>query len=1292
MKKLNFKKFMATVLAVTMLVPSTLAYAEGVTQDSSDAVDLSDLEAISTETVGEAVTEDAALEEVTEEAVVAADEETEAADETSEAVVSDEETAAEEEDSDEALGATAATNTIWIVGDSTVSAFTDTYFYPRYGWGTQIDQYLSDDYYEVKNIAASGRSSKSYLVDNASDYANLTANIKAGDFLFIGFGHNDEKAEEARYANPNQDYTVSGSFANSLYENYVKVAKDAGATAVLCTPIVRINLSGTLTNSDKHITSTSGDYEGGDYRQAIIDLGSDTNTPVIDLTTATEEQFKELGVATDSDPTVKLNSAVYLHAWTSDKPSSVDKTHTNIWGAKWNAWYIMDQIKNSSDSAFATLSQHITTSTAPGVDSLYSNPDYVHTEYSAPTEYSVNWADYACNAGIFHGTVMGDVGGASKIGNFSLRSNKTNGNAYISAPLNGKIGSTDGFAMYFMQVPSDAIFTLTAKATVTNIVSGNSSPAQTGFGLMARDDMYIDVSDASILSDYVAAGTLTKTDAFYNCFKRKDSTLEAGGTLAATASSIAVGDTFDLLLAHSSDGFTCKFGDNPAVSAGFDFNLNSVDADNMYIGMFVARGIAVEFSDIELTGICQVNIKDENGNLLSQSVVETGEKVSEPSYTPTVAAGQLWDGWKAVDASGNSLGKFDFTKGLESSVTLVPNIGTIAHISYITNSTDSANVYTNAIVGDAIENITVKKNGYTFLGWDTVRTPSYSLVSAFDFTKGVTGDTVLYAKWGKADSNYDVTPTETANPATTPDGIYYDDYIYTGVKVTPEVEIYYAGNKLVEGKDYTVTYKNNLNAATCDKDVAAETGTPLVDVKKAPTMVIKYKGSYKGQKTVNFNICSMDLNDMYKYIGCDEGMNIFEPVAKSVYTKTGYKSQNLMPTIYAYSTSGFKALKANTDFTVNYTNGIPTSPRYDYPLTVTGSGNYCGTVEMNAVITNDVIKPEYVNFDDVAITAGLETLDDGSMMVEVEATYDGTELEESDFAVSTVYDSKNVYTFIKGEGKYVGGRYVVLKRGKVSYNLADEDQDVEITLDRSSYVDQDGVVHIDYVPGNNTPGVTVSYNGTTLKSGTDYTVKYTNMKTVTTSKPSYVEIKGKGSYSGTVKLEVSVDPVDFDDRAVIVVDNSKGDDASSIKVTVYDAVSGTKLKAGSDYNKEIGYEKEGDDYAFVTVTADGAKAGTYTGSATKAFGCGMTSISKAKVKINDVSYNGGEIILGKDSMTVTLADGTTLGKDDYYVNTFLSNTAKGKGIVILQGMDELGKYSGGLVATFKIKERDFGKN
>ena len=53
-------------------------------------------------------------------------------------------------------------STLWVVGDSTLSPFNDKFYYPRYGYGTMLNQYL-DNTIEVKNLALSGRSSKSFL-------------------------------------------------------------------------------------------------------------------------------------------------------------------------------------------------------------------------------------------------------------------------------------------------------------------------------------------------------------------------------------------------------------------------------------------------------------------------------------------------------------------------------------------------------------------------------------------------------------------------------------------------------------------------------------------------------------------------------------------------------------------------------------------------------------------------------------------------------------------------------------------------------------------------------------------------------------------------------------------------------------------------------------------------------------------------------------------------------------------------------------------------------------------------
>lgn len=475
---------------------------------------------------------------------------------------------------DDAVNKDSSKPTVWIIGDSTVSSFADNYYYPRYGWGTQIDKYL-DGTYEVKNIALSGRSSKSYV--NDKEYKELTAGMKQGDYLLIGFGHNDEKAEADRYTDPNGDYKTAGSFANSLYENYIKPAQAAGTTVILCTPIVRRTATAEWSDSNLHITKDSGDFKGGDYAQSIRNLGKKLNIPVVDMTKMTKELYDTLG----PDETVNL------HAWTSSKATSVDNTHTNIYGGTYNAYLVTKTIK---ELGVAGISEHITAKEAPvKADVLKSNPDYKEAEYSGELKQSELWKD----AGVFKGSIFGDIGGDPNLikDKFILEGNE-DGSIHIAVNGKGKISSTtDGMAMYYYKVPADSNFVITANATVNSINKHN----QVAFGLMARDAMYIDVNDKSALGDYVAAGSIQQGTA--NCFKRKDGALGYGGKLE---NPVEAGKTYALKIESNSDGYACTFGDNAAISGGFDFKLTSIDADYVYVGLFVARQADVTFSDIKL--------------------------------------------------------------------------------------------------------------------------------------------------------------------------------------------------------------------------------------------------------------------------------------------------------------------------------------------------------------------------------------------------------------------------------------------------------------------------------------------------------------------------------------------------------------------------------------------------------------------------------------------------------------------------------------------------------------------
>ncbi len=160
----------------------------------------------------------------------------------------------------------------------------------------------------------------------------------------------------------------------------------------------------------------------------------------------------------------------------------------------------------------------------------------------------------------------------------------------------GKISTdTDGIAMYYQQVPASQSFTLSADVTINHLSKGN----QNSFGLMVRDDIYLDTVITDTMGDFVAAGPLwMNTSTPWNCFARKSGQL-IGGDMATRIYN--PGETVHIEIRKGPDGYTCIFGDNAPVSAGFDFPLTAVDSDFVYVGLFAAKNADVTFRNINLT-------------------------------------------------------------------------------------------------------------------------------------------------------------------------------------------------------------------------------------------------------------------------------------------------------------------------------------------------------------------------------------------------------------------------------------------------------------------------------------------------------------------------------------------------------------------------------------------------------------------------------------------------------------------------------------------------------------------
>lgn len=82
--------------------------------------------------------------------------------------------------------------TIFWAGDSTVQ-YNDIITYPQTGIGQVMHLFLGTDV-TVENHAKNGRSTKSFI--DESRMVPIYDRITKGDFLFIQFGHNDEKIHD----------------------------------------------------------------------------------------------------------------------------------------------------------------------------------------------------------------------------------------------------------------------------------------------------------------------------------------------------------------------------------------------------------------------------------------------------------------------------------------------------------------------------------------------------------------------------------------------------------------------------------------------------------------------------------------------------------------------------------------------------------------------------------------------------------------------------------------------------------------------------------------------------------------------------------------------------------------------------------------------------------------------------------------------------------------------------------------------------------------------------------------
>ena len=198
--------------------------------------------------------------------------------------------------------------TVFLVGESTVATFAERYA-PMRGWGQEFGKFFVEEL-TLDNRAVAGKSSRSFVEEGV--WSRVLADVEAGDYVLIQFGHNDQKRDH-RATDP------YGSYQQFLAQ-YVNDTRQKAATPILVTPVVRRRFRSNGELYDTH----------GSYPDAMRQLATELNVPLIDLHQRSGAYFTALGE--------EATKALFLWLSPGESPNYPrglqDNTHFSRYGAQ----------------------------------------------------------------------------------------------------------------------------------------------------------------------------------------------------------------------------------------------------------------------------------------------------------------------------------------------------------------------------------------------------------------------------------------------------------------------------------------------------------------------------------------------------------------------------------------------------------------------------------------------------------------------------------------------------------------------------------------------------------------------------------------------------------------------------------------------------------------------------------------------------------------------------------------------------------------------------------------------
>lgn len=211
--------------------------------------------------------------------------------------------------------------TIFLAGNSTV---VDQEYEPWAAWGQMLPCFFGNEVV-IANYAESGEAMKSF--EAAKRLKKIMTLIKPGDYMFIQFGHNDQKTQSSSYVEAFAGY-------KEYLKKFAQMAREHGGNPVLISSMHRRKF-----DENGQIINTHGDYP-----EAMKQAAEEENIPFINLNLMSEKLYEALGE--------EGSKKAFVHYPANSFPGQTtaleDNSHHSTYGAYQLAKCVIEGIKTNN--------------------------------------------------------------------------------------------------------------------------------------------------------------------------------------------------------------------------------------------------------------------------------------------------------------------------------------------------------------------------------------------------------------------------------------------------------------------------------------------------------------------------------------------------------------------------------------------------------------------------------------------------------------------------------------------------------------------------------------------------------------------------------------------------------------------------------------------------------------------------------------------------------------------------------------------------------------------------------